>query len=140
MKGSTMKSPLTLKEFSKSRTERHHRNECNINVIMRRAQKTGLVPMRDVTTAMQGDFTEAEDFMQTQNKIARVKSEFERLPSNIRKYFRNDPAQLLAFVSKPENREKAVELGLIKRSVQTEPVAPVEPAEKPQTEPAGPPE
>ena len=38
---------------------------------------------------------------------------FDNLPSDVRNRFNNNPAQLLDFVADPENKEEAIELGLL---------------------------
>lgn len=58
-----------------------------------------------------GDFSDV-DFMDAQNMILQVKTSFLELPSRIRNLFDNDPAQVIRFVNDPDNRDKAIQLGL----------------------------
>lgn len=96
----------------KSRTEQHHRNETNINRIMARFNKTGLLPGRGAA-GFYGDFTNVADYHDACDRILQAKENFMALPSDLRKHFHNDPAELLAFLSDENNLDKAVELGII---------------------------
>lgn len=45
---------------------------------------------------------------------AAAENAFMELPSKTRTFFENDPKNMLDFISKPENQEKCIELGLFK--------------------------
>lgn len=115
----------------KSRTEQAHRGECNINQIMKKCRKTGLLPNRG-EPGFYGDFSEVGDFQESQNKVILAQERFMTLPAEIRKKFDNDPGKLLDFMADPENIEKAIELGIIPRPVEVAPEEPVEPVTVPE--------
>ena len=96
-----------------SLTRQAHKDECDINHIMARFQKTGLLSH---VAAFEGDYAEyAEiDFHTAMNQIAAAKSMFETVPSNIREEFDNDPGRFIEFVNNPENADKMREMGLAK--------------------------
>lgn len=94
-----------------SRTEQHHAQGANINTIMAKYKKTGLIPQ--FVGAAYGDFTGVTDYHTAIELVRQSQLEFERLPANIRRYFNDDPGQLLDFVADDANRAKAIELGLI---------------------------
>lgn len=97
-----------------SRVEQSHRDKVNINSIMRRHNLNKIRPVK-AGDLMFGDFSTAEDYKATMDKVARAKQSFMSLPSDLRKRFDNDPAQLLTFVTDDGNYEEAIELGLIEK-------------------------
>ena len=106
-----------------TRTQQHHKEECDINEILRRFGKTGQIPV-NVSTALYEDFSNAVDYHTALNAIIAAESEFDTLPSNLRKRFDNDPSKLVYFLQDKKNFDEAVELGLI-NPPKTEPQAPV---------------
>lgn len=95
-----------------SQTEQSHKNECDINKIVARALKSGVLPVVS-DRGLFGDFSNV-DYQNMQIKIARAKEQFMRLPVNIRTRFSNDVGSLLEFIDNPDNKEEAVKLGLLR--------------------------
>lgn len=95
------------------RTKQAFKAECDINQIMARYQKTGVLDFAAKHEPQYADCTGA-DFQRGMEIIANAKSMFEDMPSRLRLRFENDPAKFLDFVQNPENREEARELGLLK--------------------------
>jgi len=119
---------------SVSVTEQSHENACDINKIIARAEKTGLMPV-SLDRGSFGDFSNI-DYEVMQVKIARANQAFMSLPVSIRNRFRNDVGELLAFVDDPVNLEEAVKLKLLPKSSLPAPTPYVAPAAKlPATEP-----
>lgn len=94
-------------------TEQGHKKDCDVNEIIKKYDKTGLITHVSNFEAKFGDMT-GLDFKQMQDKVANAKSMFNSLPAEIRDYFRNSPTDLLTFMEDPNNREKGIELGLIR--------------------------
>lgn len=117
-----------------SRTKQSFKNECDINKIMAKFQKTGAVTHLAAHGARYGDFT-SQDFSQAMNTIAQVNSMFEELPSTLRDRFGNDPEGFLDFVQNPDNHEEMVELGLANPRPPTGPETAPEGAPEPSPEP-----
>ncbi len=101
-------------EFGPSRTKQSFRNETDINQIMKRFAKTGMIDPANVSLrkAAFGDFSQMGDFHEMQEKIVKGREAFETLSSEVRERFRNDPGLLLDFLHDENNREEAVRLGL----------------------------
>lgn len=94
-------------------TQQQFQAECDINQIA--ARLSSGQPVRiPPNSAVYGDFADAPDFQAAQNLILRAKEQFMALPANVRERFKNDPAQLLAFVHDPKNLEEAHDLGLLR--------------------------
>lgn len=85
-----------------------------IESYLRRYRATGFLgdPARKAAATF-GDFSGLEDYQTIQNKMCAVKEHFEALPSNIRRFFGDEPANFVSFVTNPANFQKAIEMGLI---------------------------
>jgi len=93
-------------------TQQHMANDANINQIVSKFQRTGQVPVNQMQP-MYGDFSSSVDFHGAKNAILAVSDLFADLPSAVRKRFNHDPGQLIDFVMDSNNRQEAIELGLI---------------------------
>ena len=96
-----------------TRAQQHHKDECDINVILERFGKTGQLPVNAISGTY-GDFSGVYDYHTALNTLIAAESEFDSLPANIRKQFGNEPAKLIEFLNDDNNRDKAIELGLVK--------------------------
>ena len=96
-------------------TEQSHKNQCDINKIIDKYDKTGIIKHVSSFEGKFGDLT-GVDFKMMQDKVANARSMFQELPSNIRKEFDNDPGRLLEFMENPDNRKKAEELGIVDKA------------------------
>lgn len=114
------RNPVRYEEDMESRTKQAHKDETDINRIMQKYQKTGLLDHVNKYQGEYGDFSEVTDFQSALNKIHESQEMFGTLPSSIRKQFDNDPGKFLNFVEDPNNFDAAVDLGLF---------TPLEPAE-----------
>jgi phage internal scaffolding protein len=86
----------------RGRTHQEHKQECDINHILEKYARTGLVTHVSKYEPQYGDVTSME-YQDMQNKIADVNSMFADLPAKERQRFNNDPSQFLAFVSDLKN-------------------------------------
>lgn len=102
----------TNREESRSKTIQSEASETNINLIIERAIK-GNIPMINQREPRYGDFSSGFDYHENILRIKDYESNFERLPSELRARFDNDPAKLIDFASLPENEEEAIKLGIL---------------------------
>ncbi|WNK14170.1 MAG: internal scaffolding protein [Microvirus sp.] len=94
------------------RTKQAFKDECDINILMAKYLKTGL--MEHVNQALpQFEDVTSLDYQNAQNLIADAMSMFEDIPSKIRNRFDNDPGKLLDWVHNPANAVEAAELGFL---------------------------
>jgi len=93
-------------------TEQAHKDDCDIQTILKRYQQTGVVQHNNSVQGHYDDYIDAPTFQDAQNAIAEAKSMFESVPAQIRRDFGNDPAQFLAFVQDESNIDKMREYGL----------------------------
>lgn len=98
------------------------KDECDINVLLRRFNITGQLPV-GVRMPTYGDFDVVTDFHSAANAIAQAREAFHMMPADVRRRFGNDPGEFVAFCSDSKNREEAVKLGLVEASA-AEPTSP----------------
>lgn len=95
-----------------SMTKQSFKDECDINVIMKRYEASGILPgMERAGQARYLDCT-GVDYVEAMRVVADAKSAFGELPARLRDRFENDPAKLIAFLEDGRNLEEARELGL----------------------------
>lgn len=116
-----------------NRTEQQHKKDTNINYIMAKYQKTGVI---DHVKKYGGQYMDvpAIDYREAMTLVAEANSMFEELPSLARKKFQNDPEVFLEYVQDPNNKESLREMGLL--NPETEEKEPKTTAEEKATEPS----
>lgn len=108
-----------------SRTKQASADECDINQMMARYQKTGHLPL-GMGVGRYGDFDTVDDFLSAQLIVKTAELQFNSLPAEVRGRFNNQPQALLAFIQDPANLEEARKLGLLKEEIKPKAVeAPV---------------
>jgi len=104
----------------KSLTVQSEVEECDINVIVDRYTKSGLLPVMN-QSPVYGDVTDAASYQEAMNIVIEAEKAFNSLPAKYRKEFENNPAQFLDFMNNPENEEKMREWGLLPQIEAPEP-------------------
>lgn len=124
---------VTKKFTQKSLTKQSEKDECNINKIMAKYEKTGLVNHVMSQEAVYGDFSQVTDYQDALNKINAAQALFDALPAQIRSKFENDPTLFLEFAQNPENADQLIEMGLaVPKTPDTAPETPPNPSETTQ--------
>jgi len=88
-------------------------DECDVNQILRKFQKTGLLNHLAHGHPKYGDFTNVQSYGEAVEQVRAAEAAFMQLPANIRRRFDNNPAELVAFMEDSSNAAEAEELGLI---------------------------
>ncbi len=99
-------------ELQTSRTKQSFAQESEINNIMAKYEKTGVIDH----VKEHGGYAEMPAGLEYQDALQLTidaQLAFDGLPAKTRKEFGNDAFQFLAFVEDPENVERMAELGLI---------------------------
>lgn len=94
-----------------SMTQQNFKEECDINNILAKFVKTGILEQ----SARPGDFFDAttvSDYRDALHALSSAQESFSELPSAIRKYFENDPANFLEFIENPDNIDEGIKIGL----------------------------
>jgi len=85
----------------KTVTEQHHAKTCNINYIIGKYQKTGLVDHVNRHQGRYGDVS-GTDYEKAMELVTEQQTVFNELPSSIRKHYENDVTQYLEHVQTEE--------------------------------------
>lgn len=109
-------------------TEQCHANEVDINKIVSRYSKTGVLPVRSGVPSY-GDFSGVGDYHSACEAVAQAEAAFMTLPPEVRRRFDNDPGRLLEFLGDEANRDEAIKLGIVEAVASDEP--PIVPVEAP---------
>jgi hypothetical protein len=94
-------------------TEQAHKKQCDMNFILRKYQKTGLI---DHVKQHQGryDDVSVQDFTEAMHTVSEANQMFESLPSFIRQKVGGTVEGFLDFVQNPNNKEELARLGMLK--------------------------
>lgn len=84
------------------------KDECDINKIMARYQKTGMIEHFNEQAPQFVDMPDEIDYQNSMGIIADAHSAFYSLPSTVRDRFQNDPAQWLEFIHDAESVDEAM--------------------------------
>ena len=119
--------PVRFATSGETHVKQSSRDECNINYIMKKYEKSGLVTHTAQYEGRYGDFIGAPEYHEAMNAVVHADNMFMSIPASVRKRFGNDPAEFLAFAQNPENAEELISMGLAKRPItaltEAEPVA-----------------
>lgn len=94
-------------------TEQSHKDECDINCILRDYQRTGLLKHAKDHQGRYDDIT-VQDFQEAMNTVTQAQQMFSELPSSIRKKFHQDPSLFLEYVHDKNNLTEMQRMGILK--------------------------
>lgn len=128
-----------VSDFGPSLAKQEFKDECDINVIVRRFG-LGIKLPESFRVPQYGDFTSVDDFQSAVQIIQDAEAQFMKIPAATRALFDNDPTKFVMFSSDPANMPELVKLGLAQeRPSSPSPASPV-PSPGPDTPlPADPP-
>lgn len=101
-----------MAEWPVSLAKQSFKDECDINTLMERYQRSGVIEHVNRFGGRYGDFTGVQDYQASVNQVLEAQEAFMTLPSSVRKRFDNDPGVFLDFVMEPSNLDEMVSLGL----------------------------
>ncbi len=131
VKGTGPFNRVRIKFAKNGRTKQSMKDECDINKIMAKFQKTGALAHVNKHEAEYG-FATSDDFASAMRTVTVAQEMFDDLPSSIRNRFGNNPAAFLDFVQDANNKKEGQELGLWPKDPegvkQTQPQKPVDEA------------
>jgi len=113
-----------------SKTVQDEKDACDINKIVERFDRTGLVTHLAKGVPRMLDVSELGDFKSTADKVIAVEKWFEGLPAKVRQAFQNDARVMLERVNDPASRElfEALDLKVLTDKGEA-PAAPPPPAQ-----------
>lgn len=108
----SQKSRVITPIIGDTMTKQNHKNECDINFIMSKYAKTGLISHVANKAPQYGEY-ETIDYKEAMNLVISAQESFDSLPATLRKRFGNDPNEYFQFVHDPDNRDEMIKMGLI---------------------------
>lgn len=107
-----IKSVIDCSEGEPSQTQQHAKDECDINVIMKRYETKGILPDLIKENPQYGDFSEVPDYQEACAIVQKAELQFAGLDAGLRRKFDNDPVKFLEFATNRDNLREMVQLGL----------------------------
>lgn len=102
-----------IKEMGETITEQCHKNACDVNNILEKYQRTGVLEHRNQHRGEYA-FVDPITFQECMETVARAQSMYEELPAHVRQKF-TGPGEFLNYVQNPANAPEMVKLGLAER-------------------------
>ena len=96
-----------------SMTEQSHTKHCDINNIINRFTRTGVLDHVNQREPQYTDVSSCPDYHGALEIVHATEEMFSSLPAELRDRFGNDAGKYLAWINDPANAEEAVELGLL---------------------------
>lgn len=116
-----------------SLTQQCFKKECDINNILSKHARSGLVEHLNTFEGDYRDLSEPIDYQTALNVVINAKDAFDTLPSDVRKKFNNEPGEFLAFATNPDNLDAMRDMGLANPLPDSVPAPPdPEPVETPK--------
>jgi hypothetical protein len=96
-----------------SKTDQQYRDDCDVNHIMNKYAKTGIITHLAKHPGRFANVSEIPNLLEGFEKVNQAKQAFMDLPGSLRKRFNNDFRNMVAFLNDRSNQEEAIKLGLI---------------------------
>lgn len=97
------------------RTQQHFKDQVDINRILAKYRKTGVIEHVKRAQARYGDFTELAEYAQNLDKVAKAQQAFESLPAELRNKFNNNIPGFFDYIMQPENFDECVKMGIYEK-------------------------
>lgn len=104
---------VQFKTEGETMTKQSFKDECDINNILKKYNRTQLLTHVNKIQGSYGDFSGVQDYQTSLNQVIHAQDAFNGLPSDLRKRFLNDPINFIEFVNDPSNYAEAAKLGLL---------------------------
>lgn len=108
-------------------TKQADKEACDINNILKRYQKTGILPDLIKREPRYGDFSDIGQYQDALERVTLAQEQFNALDAHVRKRFDNDPAKFLAFATDSKNNAELIKMGLATRKQDSEASTPSQP-------------
>jgi phage internal scaffolding protein len=96
-----------------SRTKQSFTAECDINNIMKKYAKNGLIAHNNALQGEYGNLLGSPDYQNAMNSVIAAEAAFNSLTASIRAKFEHDPSKFLDFAQNPDNHEEMRKMGLL---------------------------
>lgn len=110
-------SRVSIENTEPTLTKQCFREECDINNILKKynRQMSGnfFETNAGYFNGLFDDVSAVPDYQSALHQMSEARGVFEAMPSNVRRRFNNDPAEMLDFLSNSANRDEASSLGFL---------------------------
>lgn len=120
VRSSAMSIPRVTIKTGKGITKQANKDECDVNLILAKYQKTGIITHRQQFEPQYDDAT-GVDFQTAMNLVKSSEAMFNELPSSVRRQFRDSPIEFMNFVNDPANQDAMIEMGLATSNIEPAP-------------------
>lgn len=97
-----------------SKTRQEFMDDCDVNVLMDRFEKTGMIPNGNPAAPRYLDVSDVPDLRQSLQILSEAEDAFMSLPAKVRGTFDNDPLKFIEFAQDPKNLDELRSMGLAK--------------------------
>lgn len=101
-------------------TKQAFKDEVDINKIIARFEKTGMIEAINSKQPFYGDVSDIKDYKESLEIVKEAEALFMAMSPEIRERFDHDPQEMIEFLSDNKNKKEAIELGMVLK----EPVKP----------------
>lgn len=101
-----------VKRTANGRTKQEFRDECDLNILMKKYEKFGTLPPGRQHVPQFMDASDVPDFHSAMQMMVDAERSFMTLPATVRKRFGNDAASFVEFATDPSNIDQMREWGL----------------------------
>lgn len=101
-----------LKCPEKTRTKQSFKDECDINNILKKYQKTGQLPDMIRSNPQYGDFSDVVDYQTGLDIVNKAHTQFMALSADVRERFANSPEKFLQFCGDVKNLPEMIKMGI----------------------------
>lgn len=105
--------PVIQETGGPSLTKQAEREECDVNVIMKKYERTGVLESFNRNPARYGDVSSVSDYRTALEVVRQAEEAFASLPAEVRDACGNVPIGLVELVFDPEREDEARALGLL---------------------------
>jgi phage internal scaffolding protein len=122
--------PVIVQLGTTTRTQQHFKDECDINLILAKYKKTGVLTHVSRARERYGDFSDYSGLADKMDVMVRANQAFELLPAELRNRFGNSVPAFLQYIEDPRHLDECVALGIYdkpKADVVTPPQTPSAP-------------
>lgn len=96
----------------KTRTKQSFKDECDINNILKKYQKTGQLPDMIRSNPQFGDFSDVVDYQTGLDIVIKAHTQFMALSADVRDRFANSPEKFLQFCGDSKNLPEMIKMGI----------------------------
>lgn len=105
------KNRVQTQNTDPSMTKQALKDEADVNKIIKRYKKTGVLPNLQKLEGIYGEIT-SMDLQESLDKVIRSQEAFQEVPSEIRKQFNNDAGAFIDYATNPANIDQMRAWGL----------------------------